>query len=565
MDRFQTGGNDAIAWIEVWVYTIYSKISPASQKSFHEQIIVSQRIAEAVAKRYVLEPLGAVKLKGKHDPLPVALVLGRRSPSAPGTRPRFAQPLVGRERELAQIEALLNTIQTGEGRILRIEGAAGVGKSHLAAELAHRAEAQGLRVIWGACQSTSQSIAYDVWRQMGRALFDLETLPLGEAQAMEALAQQIAQVEARVSAANPDWFLRLPLLGELLGLPIPENETTAAFAPKLRQEALFTLLVEIVHTWANTQPLSLLLEEVHWMGEASLGLTLAVARALADVPVSLVVMQRPPLKAGQPLLPELNALPYYEQLDLSELSLASVVALVRQRLAGKPSPLALDLIQALAQGNPFFTEELVDALRESSELIRQEDGTWALSEALIAALQREDCLVRDKEQGVWRLDTAVAPTLPALIAEIGIPDTLHGVVLSRIDRLPEAPKLTLKIASAVGRIFEFDLLARAYPPRVARGLLLSHLQELEARDFSRLEAPPPHLAYLFKHAITQEVAYDTLLEVQRREEEQTTLQTLDAMPDAPAFDIAYLWAQYYEAIGEYAQAQAKIARAGNQP
>src|SRR5690606_16365438 len=110
--------------------------------------------------------------------------------------------------------------------------------------------------------------------------------------------------------------------------------------------------------------------------------------------------------------------------------------------------------------------------------------------------------------GQWRL----ASEISLASVNLGLTDSIHGLVLARLDRLPEPSKLTLKVASVVGRVFDFDLLARVHPLGVDEPTLLAQLEMLNRRDFARLERPRPQLAYIFKHNITQEVVYRTLLE-----------------------------------------------------
>jgi tetratricopeptide (TPR) repeat protein len=297
----------------------------------------------------------------------------------------------------------------------------------------------------------------------------------------------------------------------------------------------------------------------------------------------------------------------------------------------------------MAQGNPLYAQELVDALHDSGDLCRpreKDDGeTWDLSEPMFKSLREADCLA--KEDGQWVL----APDARLSTADLGIPDSIHGMVLARIDRLPEPHKLTLKAASVIGRIFEFDLLAGSHPVRPDPETLLEQMKSLRARNFTWLETQQPRLTYMFIHNIIQEVVYQTLLEEQqrelhqavgealeslqpeaverlafhyrhsdardktllyldkaarktqreyanetalnyysralaleerwewrkgqvevlhilgRRDEEQAALQALGAIPEASVCDVAYLWGQYYEAIGEYPQAQTAVERA----
>jgi tetratricopeptide (TPR) repeat protein/class 3 adenylate cyclase len=497
------------------------------------QILVSQHVADAVAQSYQLEPIGSIKVKGKQEPVPVCRVLGRQQTSSQRPATLFTHRLVGRDDELKQMAQVLDSVLGGEGHILRLEGVAGVGKSHLAAEFVEQAIDRGFRAALGACQSISQDIGYYPWRQAFRALLGLTGEPeVGEEPTISE-AGQIARVEGVINETNPGWLLRLPLLGDLLGLPIPDNETTVAFDARLRQESLFALAVEIVQTRAEAQPLLLMVEDAHWMDEASLGLTMAIGRAIAGAPVLLALVQRPPADADQPLLPELSRLPTCHTLDLNELSPQGIRAMVVHRLEEEPSALALALIEAQAHGNPFFIEELVSALVESGGLYRQEDGVWSLSDPILDALREANCLTR--EDGEWVL----APGAQLSAADLGIPDSIHGIVLSRLDRLQEQHKMTLKVASVVGRIFEFDLLAHAHPARPNREALSEQMEMLETRDFARLETPPPRLAYMFKHNITQEVAYETLLEEQRRELHQAVGEALEDLQPEAVENLAY--------------------------
>ncbi len=522
------------------------------------QILVSQRIAEAAARWYRCEHLGSTQLKGKTAPLALYTVSAGRLPCPQRPAMAFRKPLVGREDELARMEQLLESARAGEGHVLRLVGVAGIGKSHLAAEFVEQASGRGLRVVLGACHSTTQAIAYTPWQQAFRALFDLGEEVVGGEDASSRDAQRIAQVSAAIQRKNPGWLPRLPLLGDLLGLPIPDNQTTAAFDPKLRQESLFALLVEIVQAWAEDQPLLLLVEDVHWMDEASLALTTALSRAVGRLPVLLALVHRPPDAEDEPLLAHLDRLPYCQGIDLGELPPQGIRDLVAHRLGGEPSQLAMALIEKLAQGNPFFAEELVDALREEGGLYPGHDGSWALSESILSALREANCLAR--EDGQWFL----APQAQVSTVALGIPDSVQGLVLSRIDRLPESHRLTLKVAGVIGRSFEFSLLAGSHPGRLGREELLGQMDLLQAFDFARIETPTPQLTYAFKHNITQEVAYQTLLEEQRRGLHRAVGEALEQLLPGAVERLAYHYShsgvrekaiQYLDRAARRAQAE----------
>ncbi|MEO7909450.1 MAG: tetratricopeptide repeat protein [Roseiflexaceae bacterium] len=495
------------------------------------QILVSQQIADSVARQYTLRYVGAIRVKGKQAPVQVSLVLDRRAPSTQRPATLFANPLVARESELARMTQLLEAVQATGGQILRLEGAAGVGKSHLAAEVVERAVGWGMRTALGMCQSTTASTAYAPWRQIARALIGLSAEPGAGEEPAATYSRQVAAIERFVADTNPEWLLRLPLLGDLLGLPIADNPTTAAFEPRLRQSALFDLVVEMVQSWTQAQPLLLLIDDAHWLDEASKGLTVALGRAVAEMPLLLILSHRPPRHDTQ-LLPELDTLTYTQKINLDELSLQGVATLITNRLGGKPSPLALSLIQAETQGNPFFVEEVVDTLRESDNLYRREDGEWWLAEQMFNALQQANCLTR--VAGYWEL----APNASLSAVDLGLPDSIQGVVLSRIDRLPEAHKLSLKVASVIGRTFALDLLMETHPDHLSEEALIEQIKLLEQREFTRLEVMQ-RLIYLFKHTVTRDVAYETLLFDQRRQLHRAVGEALEQLaPDATA-QLAY--------------------------
>ncbi|MBI3957820.1 MAG: tetratricopeptide repeat protein [Chloroflexi bacterium] len=479
------------------------------------QILVSQRVAELVGERFQLRALGAMRFKGKSEPLPVFAVEGERTLSGDEYRSLFPGRLEGRTAELAQMQRVLADVLDGRGRLLRVQGEAGVGKSHLAAVFLEESQRQGAQAAVGACQSTGRDVAYGSVGTIARQLLGLA------GQEGRSAAAQIDHLQATLSALNPEWLLRLPLLGDLLRLPIPDNPTTAAFTPQLRQEALIALALEIVQLRARQRPLLLLIEDLHWIDEASGRLVLALARVIRESQILLLLLHRPQGADGAaPALGELLALAEESVVELAELPPEGVVGLVSNRLGGPVDDLALALIQMQAQGNAFFTEELVDALAESRLLVQGAEG-WSLAPHLLAQLQEDGCVQR--VGGRWRL----LADAPLSAVSLGMPDTIHGAILSRLDRLLEDSKLTLKLASVIGRVFELALLVGIHPGAPTFAELLEQIETLSRRDFARLERPQPQITYIFKHNITQEVVYKTLLESQQREVHTAVAERLE--------------------------------------
>ncbi len=513
------------------------------------QVLITQPVADAVARSFRLGLLERLPLKGKTATVTVSAVLGRRPP-APLASYAAVEPLVGRAAELARFEALLDGVEAGRGAVLRLEGAAGIGKSRLLAAWAAQAAARGLRVAVGVCQGPGRQGPYAVWGQIFRALLGLE----------EAGADVAGQVEALVLALDPAWGERLPLLADLLGLPFPDTGTTAAYDPRTRQQALSALAVDLLSAWARAQPLLLVIEDAHWMDEASRRLCAAVARALVELPAALALVARPPAAEEGPAAGStLDEGPHVQRLELAELAADEVSALARARLGGPVDELAVALVQSLAAGNPFFSEELLEALREAGALTRGPGGRWGLAAATLDALREAGALTREAD-GSW----ALAPGVRLAAAQLRIPDTVQGAVLARVDRLPEAPRLTLKVASVLGQSFDFDVLGQAHPARPAAEPLTLEVALLERRAFARADQPPAG-RYSFLHSLTQEVVYDTLLEDQQRSLHGAAGEAVEALRPEAVEELAH----HYSRAGErmkamhYLDLAARRARSGD--
>ncbi|HRW07919.1 MAG TPA: adenylate/guanylate cyclase domain-containing protein, partial [Caldilineaceae bacterium] len=266
------------------------------------QVVVSKVVAETLGADYELVSLGTHQLKGTAEAKALYAVQRLRL-NAVGQPRLYETPLVGRDAELAQLRSGAQECLAKRGGLVRIEGSAGLGKSHLAAAFAQEVEPLGLRSIVASGQSTTQGTAYFAIRQCMQKLLNLDLDAFGNS------SEAIDALDDRIQRANPAWTLRIPLLGDLLGLPIHDNATTSAFDARLRQEALTTLTVEIIQHFAASEQLLLLFEDIHWLDEASQGIVLALGRAISTTPVMLLLVHRPPTRDNESFFREVVALP----------------------------------------------------------------------------------------------------------------------------------------------------------------------------------------------------------------------------------------------------------------
>jgi class 3 adenylate cyclase/predicted ATPase len=475
-------------------------------------------------------------VKGKAAAVRIYRPLGRYS-----SRSRSLQQpegertaLAGRTAEVARIGQALSQSLAGRLCVLCLEGEPGIGKSRLVLELARQLREHGLVGLLGRGQAIEQQTPYRAWQEIFSSYFDLESVDDSAAQ-----RQRVLEQLAEIAPALVD---RAPLLNDLLGLGLPETTLTEHLEPKLRQASLQALLIDLLGMWAAERPLVLVLEDAQWLDSLSWQLALQVARGLTDLPVLLVLALRP-LEHGpfEQSYHALCALAWCERLALSPLGPSETVELAAARLgvAELPPPIA-KLIEQRAGGSPFVAEELALSLRDSGT-VEVVDGR--------AVLNAE----RD---------------------ELRLPDTVQGLVLSRIDRLPAEQQLTLKVASVIGRAFGHSTLLDVYPGAIEEPELRSNLDRLGQSDMVlQLEVSSALRSHMFKQVIVQEATYSTLLLAQRRDlhervagwyellaEDQTELYPLLAyhwrQAQRPAHELRYATLAAKKLAAEYANDEA---------
>ncbi len=408
-------------------------------------------------------------VKGKAEPVAAYRPLGQAVTS--GT----TGAMFGRAVELAVLAEGLAAIEAGKSSVVVVEGEAGIGKSRLLADVVEQARIRGVTVLLGAGDAVEKTTPYHAWRPVFARLMGVDGLTDPQARREQVL---------RVLQTEPSLLRLAPLLNGVLPLDIPDDELTAQMTGQIRADNTHELLLGLLQGAVRRAPTALILEDAHWFDSTSWALTVLVAQRLQ--PLLLVVATRP---LAEPVPAEYTRLletPGARELSLEALPREDVLSLVCQRLGvGSLPDQVAELIQRKAQGHPFFSEELAYALRDAG-LLR------------IAA-------------GQCHVDAGVDLNATAF------PDNVKGVITSRLDRLSPPQQLALKVASVIGRVFSFRILLDIFPLETEKDRLADHLTALERLNLTPLETPDPHLAYLFKHVLTQEAAYGLMLFAQRRE------------------------------------------------
>ncbi len=449
-------------------------------------IVISDATARMVTGYVRLEELGRVSVPGTTEPVAAFRVTGvgpRRSPiEGLGARPlsqfvgreremstlhdllaqvatspemdaqRILSRFIGRDDALAALRGPLAKVEAGHGQVVGIVGEPGIGKSRLLYEFRRSLGAKRLTYLEGRCLSYGTSIPFLPILDLVRANCGIQD---GDEPATVAEKVRFGLHEVGL---DPDEHA--PYILHLLGV----SDDSAGLA-QLSPEAIKARIGESLRTWSlagsQQRPIIFAVEDLHWIDRSSEEYLAALVAWLAGAPILLVCTWRPGYR------PPWGDHSYVTQLALRRLSPEESLSVVRSVLQAERVPEALaQVILERAEGNPFFLEELARAALEHGE---------------VAAGTR-------------------------------VPDTIQGVLMARMDRLPETPKRVLQTASVLGREVPLRLLGAIWQDPAPLGPQLQELQRLEFLYAQAGQEP----GFVFKHALTQDVAYETLLAGRRR-------------------------------------------------
>jgi class 3 adenylate cyclase/tetratricopeptide (TPR) repeat protein len=431
------------------------------------RVTISEATHRLVRGFFETRPLGELHLKGKAESISAWEVV-----AAHETRTRLEveadrglTPFVGRERELGSLVDAFERARAGQGQVAFLVGDAGIGKSRLLLELRRRVADDA---AWqeGHCLSFGKAMAFHPLVDLLQRQFGVEEDD-GEA----AIA---AKIERGVTAVGAPLAPVAPYLRALLSVD-PGDADVRAMSPAQRRGETFEALRRLLVHAADQRPQVLVIEDLHWIDGASEQFLTALVDSVPALRVLLIFTHRPGYASP------FGERTYFTRVVLAALSTEDSARMAAAVLATDALPAELRaLVAAKAEGNPFYVEELVKSLEETG-VLRRRDGGYELARP---------------------------------VTELSVPGTIHDVIAARIDRLEEAPKRTLQLASVIGREFTRRLVDRLAEVRERNEVLLRELTTLELIHERRLY---PELAYMFKHALTQDVAYASLL-VQRRKE-----------------------------------------------
>jgi adenylate cyclase len=432
-----------------------------------DQVYVTENSAKLVSGFFRLRDLGPFELKGVSAPVRVYELEGIGALHTPieVSRSRCFSRFVGRNAEVASLEAALSRALDGNGQVVGIVGEPGVGKSRLCQDFVDRCQSRGISVYSGHGVSHGKAIPYLPILELYRRFFRIN-----ERDDAEAARDKIA---SRMLALHESLRDALPLTFEFLGVADSEHPAPR-IDPDARRRRLFAIVKRGIRGVSRREPWVILFEDLQWFDPGSEEWVEVFVEAVARTRCLLVVNFRPEFHAGW------MQKSYYQQIPLLPLPAKAVGELLRELLGTDPSLARLSSrIRERTGGNPFFIEEIVQALAESGRLVGS--------------------------KGAYRLvQSAIDLVLPA---------TIQAVLAARIDRLAGREKEVLQTAAVIGEEVPEFILKRVSDAPEAE--IADILRTLVTAEFLYEGALSSEAQYTFKHPLTREVAYRSHLGAHR--------------------------------------------------
>ena len=462
-----------------------------------DRVCLSEHTERLVVGYFHLRALGPAALIGNGQPVQIyelegASTLRTRLEVA---RARGLSRFVGRDAEMRILETALARARDGHGQVVGVVGDPGLGKSRLCLEFAARCRAQGLPVYEAHCPAHGRNIPLLPMLELFRNYFGVKP--------EDSVEESRRKIAGTLTLLDPALQDGLPLLFEFLG--VSAADAPALGDAELRQRQLVALLHRLFRAHNEHDRTGVIvIDDLHWVDPASDALVAQLVAATAGNRSLLLLNFRPEYVADW-----MHA-PHYHRLPLVSLSDGELCALVTNLVGADVSLGELaERIVTWTDGNPFFAEEVLHSLIETGDLVGQ--------------------------PGAYRL----ARTLGALTA----PASVRGVLAARIDRLPDEAKRLLQTAAVIGKELGLPLLAAV--DGLTESARTAALARLLAGDFVFESALYPVSIYTFKHPLTHEVAYDSLLR-QRREALHGAVATAIAAQEPARLDehaalIAHHW------------------------
>lgn len=487
------------------------------------QVLVTPSVAEAASGFYDFHRLA----RGDGE----IYELGGRKTNTQVLAPkgRLQTEFVGRAHERSRLRASLDALLQGQSDVVVIEGPPGIGKSRLLIELKDQAEALAISTFVGAGNAIEAETPFHAWKTIFAGILGI-TANSDEAAVRAALERHLANAPRLLELA--------PLLNPVLPAKLPENELTARMPPDARSENALEVMVGCLERPVGTLGVMLLiLDDAQWLDSGSSALVEAAHRHHPSLLIALAMRptepdarsetETRPLSKFRSLLVDRQE----DVLRLEALGSRDLIEVIRLYLGVNDLPSNLTLVVLdRAEGNPFFAQEVVDALIQRG-LVRIHDGTCE-----------------------------VLGTAEQLSAEF--PERIEKLIISRLDHLPSDHRTSLMVASVLGRSFSLQMMADVHPSKVDLETLRSQMEGLVGLGLVALDHEEPDLVYRFRHGLTHQAASELVPGSLRGEILGKAARWIETTQGANLMPFWPVLARYWDAAGDVSKSLVYLDLAG---
>jgi len=470
------------------------------------------------------EALGERQVKGKEQPIQVYRVLeaSSRKTRFDVSAERGLTLLVGREREQDLLLDAFERAKEGRGQAMSIVSEAGIGKSRLLYEFRKTVANEDVTFLEGKCLSYSRNVAYHPVADVLRSNFNIQD---GDND-----STVIENMKRGLKALGADDASTLPYLLEVLSVKdIGIDEMT--ISPEAKRHRIAGALNHIVLKGSEIRPLILAFEDLHWIDRSSEDTLKGLLDNIAGAKVFLIFTYRPEYVGSW------GGKSYHSQVNLNRLTNRETLAMVGNLLGTKDIAADLEeLILKKTEGVPFFLEEFIRSLRDLNMIIMT-DGRYQLKEDVQA---------------------------------VAIPSTIQDVIMARVDSLPEVAREVLQTGSVIEREFSYELIKEVMD--LPEKELMAHLSVLKDSELLYERGVYPKTTYIFKHALTREVVYDSILSDRRRKLHEIIGNAIQLVHESRIDDFLelltghFIRSRNYEKAAEYSKrSRKKMIRKGSVP
>jgi len=488
------------------------------------QTYVSRDVFRITEGYFHFETLEPTRVKGKAAPVQVYRVTGTKE--TPERSVGIGSSLVGRQKELDLLSPQVYRLINGTGGIVTITGEAGIGKSRLMAELRRTEMIKRVLLLEGRALSIGRSLSFypiiaalKQWSRIREEDTDTE-------------AQR--KLEKTIRIIHPEEVNEVfPFIATLMGMKL-----TGKYAQRMKgiegealEKLIFKNVREIIIKGSELRPTVIYIEDFHWVDTSSLELIEALFRLVEECRILFILVFRPGYAdTGERIIKSIeeNYPTHWTKIELEPLNETESETLLSNLLRIKGLPLhIMDQILQRAGGNPFFIEEVVRSFIDEGAVV----------------LKRGDYEVTEK------------------IKNIIIPQSIHALIMTRIDRLDEATRNLVRMASVIGRNFFYRILTEVASNIEEIDRRLDYLKEIQLiRERKRME----ELEYLFKHALAQEAAYESIMTQRRKELHNKVAQSIEKVFNERLHEFYGMLSYHYSMGEDLDKAEEYMIKAGEE-